>query len=130
MDSARMHANFLQNQFARESSSEDLSRSPSLSKTLYGKDQDYQMRQHSLIREQLERKNRETSSKIDYYQEEVGISRVVHNGTDPGYGASSTFKRESHTTMPMGIHELVGSGMIEASMVGGGMAQIRDGNEP
>lgn len=88
------------------------------------------MRQHSLIREQLERKNRETISKIDDYQEEVGINRVMHNGTEPGYGTSSTFKRDSHVNATMGIHDRPNSGMIDATMVGSGLPPIRDAHEP
>lgn len=106
-DSAALHANFLQNQFARDTSSDDISRSPSLTKATSQlnnqslPEQD-RLRQHSLIREQLERKNREIVSKIDDYQEEVGISRVLPH--DQTYGTNSTFKRDS-TVMPHGIHE-------------------------
>lgn len=67
-------------------------------------------------------------SKIDDYQEEVGISRVLPGAADQSYGTNSTFKRESHV-MPVGIHERAGSNIIDATMVGTGQP-IRELNEP
>ena len=129
-----MHANFLQNQFARDTSSDDIERSPSLTKKdpnlnsgimpipVQGKD--YQLRQHSLYRDQLERKNRETLSKIENYQDEVGITRVLPPAVDQTYGTNSTFKRDS-LVMPMGIHE-VSQGMDSTTYGGGAIQMTRD----
>ena len=131
-DSAQLHANYLKNQFARDTSSDDIERSPSLTKkdpNINSQQPLNQLRQHSLYRDQLERKNRETLSKIENYQDEqqIGITRILPVAVDQTtYGTNSTFKRDSLAGMPMGIHE-VSQGMDNSY---GGKLPSRDITAP